>query len=324
MPLVLPKNRRGCIAAIKGQCRSTFPSLSSPSKLSNHHPTIRINPTMTSTRPLAIITGANRGIGFGLAKELHATNFDVLVTARDAGKAAEAANTIKATSGPGTVDSAALDTSDATSITTFISKTLTPLVRDAKRTIYFVNNAGIVGTDSFRPVLTTNVIGPIKLTQAFIDLVEATPSVKGAVINVSSSLGNKSFQLPHLLEDISAHPFKPASEIIAKIESGAYDAEDAKLTPVASRSNVQHHQYNFSKHLLNIATELQAKAHPSVPVIALCPGWVQTDMGGPNASGTIQSAVDRVTFHVKADFDQLPARAGKLWVQQEVSDWRNK
>ncbi|KAI9092805.1 hypothetical protein DFS34DRAFT_631909 [Phlyctochytrium arcticum] len=280
---------------------------------------------MASTRPLVIITGANRGIGFALAKELHMGNFDILITARDSLKAVETLQSVTATSGPGTVDSASLDTSFAPSITKFITETLTPLVRDAKRTIYFVNNAGIVGTDSFRPVLSTNVIGPIKLTQAFIKLVEANPSVKGAVIEVSSTLGNKGFQLSHLVEEVTAQPFKSPSDIISKIESGAYDAEDAKLAPGSTRHpQMENYPYNFSKYLLNIATEHFAKAHPSIPVIGLCPGWVKTDLGGPTATGTVQSAVDRITVHLNADFNQLPARAGKVWSGDEDLDWRNK
>ncbi|KAI9091248.1 hypothetical protein DFS34DRAFT_635475, partial [Phlyctochytrium arcticum] len=280
-------------------------------------------PATTSTRPLVIITGANRGIGFDLAKDLHASaHFDVLVTARDAKNAAEAVKKIK-TGDAASVDAATLDTSDASSITHFIQTTLPPLIRDAKRPVYLVNNAGIVGTTSYRPVLTTNVIGPIKLTQGFIDLLKASPSVKGAVIGISSTLGNKTHQPSHLVDQVTAHPFKTPAEIITQIESGAYDGEDAKLAPLQGRPQFENYQYNFSKYLLNIATELFAQANPSIPVLAVDPGWVQTDMGGKNATGTVQSAVDRIKFHLKADLAKLPARSGKVWAGEETLDWRN-
>ncbi|KAI9105586.1 hypothetical protein DFS34DRAFT_600005 [Phlyctochytrium arcticum] len=278
-------------------------------------------PATTSTRPLVIITGANRGIGFDLAKDLHAAQFDVLVTARDAKNAAEAVKKVK--TGDASVDAATLDTSDATSITHFVQTTLPPLIRDSKRPVYLVNNAGIFGTISYRPVLTTNVIGPIKLTQAFIDLLKASPSVKGAVIGISSTLGNKTHSPSHLVEQLKAHPFKTPSKIITQIESGAYDGEDAKLAPVDGRPQFENYQYNFSKYLLNIATELFAQANPAIPVLAVDPGWVQTEMGGKNATGTVQSAVDRITFHLKADLSKLPARSGQVWAGEETLDWRN-
>ncbi|KAI9092803.1 hypothetical protein DFS34DRAFT_583670 [Phlyctochytrium arcticum] len=251
-----------------------------------------------ATRPLVVITGANRGIGLALAKDLHAAHFDVLLTARDPAKATDAVASLKKQdSGPETLEAATLDTSDGASISRFVQSKLSPLVQGtSNRPIYLVNNAGVKGT-TYRPTLTTNVVGPLKLTQAFGQLLKASPSSKGAVVNLSSAIANTSHQ----------------------IESGAFDRYGA----TDNRESHENYPYNFSKHLLNIATELFAKELPDVPTIAVDPGWVKTDMGGPKAIGTVQSAVDRITYHLKAPFEELSARSGKVFIRKRSVDWRN-
>jgi NAD(P)-dependent dehydrogenase (short-subunit alcohol dehydrogenase family) len=139
---------------------------------------------MTTTRRLALVTGANTGIGFEIAAQLLDEGFDVLIGARDAKKGTDAADRLGSGARP-----VVLDVTDATSIAAAAA--------GVERLDVLVNNAGvnpgaedIVGTslDQLRLAYETNVFGLIAVTQAFLPALRRVPHPR--IVNVSSGTGS--------------------------------------------------------------------------------------------------------------------------------------
>jgi NAD(P)-dependent dehydrogenase (short-subunit alcohol dehydrogenase family) len=220
----------------------------------------------TFTGKVALITGANKGIGFEIARKLGKQGITVLVGARDPDKGGAAAGKLRDEG----IDAqpVRLEVTDAKSI-----EEARKLVeqRFGKLDI-LVNNAGVlpdaeqtastIPLAMLRHVFETNVFGVVAVTQAFLPLLRKSPA--GRVVNVSSSLGSLTF---------NADPRNP-------MYSTKYPA------------------YNTSKAALNMITLQFAYELRDTPikVNSACPGWVKTDMGGANAPGTAEQGADTPTW----------------------------
>jgi len=202
----------------------------------------------------ALVTGANRGLGLELVRQLLAAGGHVVAACRHPGKAT-ALNTL-AGEHPGRLHVLPLDVAEPKTHAE-LARELPLVLGDDGRLDLLVNNAGLLHSgerfghlslsnldDSFR----TNAAGPLLLTQAL-----APRLADGArVANLSSELGS----------------------IAATTRFG---------TP----------SYNISKAAQNMATALLAAAlkERGIVVVALHPGWVQTDMGGEGAELETSDAV---------------------------------
>ena len=133
---------------------------------------------MTTT----LITGANRGLGFEVARQLIAAGHQVWIGARDQTRGLQAADVVGARF-------VQLDVTDDTSVTA-AADTVAELD-------VLVNNAGISGgrispseatADHMRTVYETNVFGTVRVLRAFIPLLEKSPTP--VVVNVSSGVGS--------------------------------------------------------------------------------------------------------------------------------------
>lgn len=144
-----------------------------------------------STRPiLALISGANRGIGLAIATGLARQGAHVLVGCRDLSKGETACKALRAEGLQ--VRPVELDTTSTASVTRLAER----IQQSYGYLDSLVNNAGI-GVD-YDPTLTTadrlqrtmsvNVLGPILLTDAMVPLLEA--SGRGRIVNVSSELAS--------------------------------------------------------------------------------------------------------------------------------------
>ncbi|MGD1019363.1 MAG: SDR family oxidoreductase [Verrucomicrobiia bacterium] len=211
---------------------------------------------MTKDR-IALVTGANKGIGFEIARQLADKGFHVFIGARRIPEGKQAAEAI-AKSG-GSAEFIEIDVSDRASI----EKAAKAVASKVDHLDVLVNNAGIkqdskgiaeVDDETFLATLTTNTLGPLRVTQAFLPLL--LKSARGTVVNLSSGLG----QLSEMGETYPA--------------------------------------YSISKTALNAVTRQFAAAlrDKGVTVNSVCPGWVKTDMGGPNAQRTVQQGADTVTW----------------------------
>jgi NAD(P)-dependent dehydrogenase (short-subunit alcohol dehydrogenase family) len=202
---------------------------------------------MTREKRIALVTGANKGIGFEVARDLARKRFHVFLGARDekAGRAAE-----EKLRKEGEVTFLKIDIANRESV----AQAAEEFSRQADRLDALVNNAGILLDDDkdvltiapkiFETTLRTNTLGPLLVSQAFVPLLKKSAAPR--IVNVSSGGGQ--------LAD-GADGWAPA--------------------------------YCISKTALNGVTVQLAAALPKFAVNSVCPGWVRTDMGGSNATRSV-------------------------------------
>ena len=142
---------------------------------------------------IALVTGANKGIGHEIARQLAGKGFHVFIGARKVAEGKQAAEAI-AKSG-GSAEFVEIDVSDRASI----ENAANAVTSKVDHLDVLVNNAGIlqdskgiaeVDDETFLATLTTNALGPLRVTQAFLPLV--LKSAHGTVVNLSSGLGQLS------------------------------------------------------------------------------------------------------------------------------------
>lgn len=210
----------------------------------------------TETGKIALITGANKGIGLETARQLGQAGVRVLIGARDKSKADVAAATLKAED----IDAVAVkldvtSTADIQAVAAFIESNyghLDILVNNAginSEGGFAFNNAETVTQAELRQTFDTNFFGVVELTQALLPLIRKSPA--GRIVNLTSILGS-----------LTLHS-DPAS-VIAGSKALAYNA---------------------SKTAVNAFTIHLAAALKDTPirVNSAHPGWVKTDMGGAGA-----------------------------------------
>ena len=204
-----------------------------------------------------LITGANKGIGHEVARQLAAKGFYVLVGARNAKAGRKAAEEIAKKGGKATF--LEIDVADNHSVTTAAREFSN--IEDHLDVL--VNNAGIIADgdsaileisdDLFRNTLETNTLGALRVTRAFVPLLSKSKSPR--VINVSSGGG--------------------------QLTGGADGWSPA---------------YCISKTALNGVTSQLATALPKFAVNSVCPGWVRTDMGGQGANRSVEEGADTIVW----------------------------
>jgi NAD(P)-dependent dehydrogenase (short-subunit alcohol dehydrogenase family) len=210
----------------------------------------------SKNKRVALVTGANRGIGFEIARQLAGKDMTVIIGARNETKGSEARNKLAAKNMD--VHFVLIDVTDKMTIQSAVSK----IKDNFGRLDVLVNNAGIsidpqtrileLSLTLFEHTLETNAFGPLLLSQASVPLMKENGY--GRIVNISSTLGS--------LSDI--------------------------INPESSYTEIQSPAYRLSKTLLNGITVLLAKElrGTNILVNAVCPGWVRTQMGGENAPVT--------------------------------------
>ncbi|MDB5353417.1 MAG: Short-chain dehydrogenase/reductase [Planctomycetota bacterium] len=217
---------------------------------------------MSERERIAIVTGANRGIGFEVCRHLGRKGLFVLLTARDRSKAERAAEKLR---GEGLdVVAHQLDVTSESSVAE-----MEQFVRsDYGRLDVLVNNAGVAldqprAIRSFfdAPVVSTlhdtlepNLFGPVRTCRAFVPMMRERGY--GRVVNVSSELGS--------------------------------------LTRMADG----YPTYRISKTALNALTRIVAAEVKGTGVLvnSASPGWVRTDMGGPDAPRPVEVGADTIVW----------------------------
>ena len=212
---------------------------------------------------VAVVSGANRGIGLEICRQLLAEGISVAMGCRNeaAGKKAAAAlaDAVKPTTAE--IISLPLDVTSAESVQGFAKA----VERQFGSVDILVNNAGVMlepreGTldqttpKMLREILDVNVVGPVLMCQAFVPRMKARGY--GRVVNMSSGLGQLERMGPGL----------PA--------------------------------YRISKTALNALTRTLAAevAGSGILVNAVSPGWVKTDMGGPNAERSVEEGAETAVW----------------------------
>ena len=199
-----------------------------------------------AARRIAIVTGANRGIGLEIARQLLMNDLFVVAGCRSEEKCAHALEALAA--GADCVAAHILDVNDTKSVRAFVER----VAREHGKPGVLVNNAGVypesqegrvedTSTSLWRETFETNLFGAVRMCR------EVLPHMRklryGRIVNVSSGLG----QMEQMAEGSPA--------------------------------------YRVSKAALNALTRTLAAevAGSGILVNSMSPGWVKTDMGGLEA-----------------------------------------
>ncbi len=221
-----------------------------------------------------LITGANRGIGLALTRQLLQDDVRIFATCR-APKRADDLNEL-AQKQPERVTVVQLDVNDEASIASAVAS----VAAQTDALDLLINNAGIGGDESGRilgqltatevsQVITTNAVGPLVLTQACRELLKAGDNPR--VVMISSGLGS------------------------------------------LQRTSGTSYAYRMSKAAMNMAARVLAfdSAMTGITTVTMNPGWVQTDMGGPSAAlkpdesaGALRALINRLTSSDNGKFFQ--------------------
>lgn len=212
---------------------------------------------------VALVTGANRGLGLETCRQLARLGLTVILTSRDPDKGEAAAGELRR-SGLA-VRYRTLDVTDPASV-----RSSAAFIQDEfGRLDVLVNNAGVfldplddpdpeaasifsADLDVVRLSMETNLYGPLALCQALIPLMQG----RGRVVNLSSGMGQ------------------------------------------LSEMNGCCPGYRFSKTAINALTRILADElrNTDIKVNSVCPGWVRTDMGGPNAERPVEEGADTIVW----------------------------
>lgn len=213
----------------------------------------------------ALVTGANKGIGFEVAKELARNGLFVFLGVRNADNGFSAVEKLKA-DGIENIEALTLDVTDPATIAA--ARQL--IGEKTEKLDVLVNNAGISGgfgqsalestLDDFKEVYATNIFGVIGVTQAFIDLLKRSPEPR--IVNVSTSMASLT--------------------LAADLNNDSYPT--------------RYVMYQSSKTALNMYTLHLAYELRNSPfkVNAVCPGWTQTDFTGHQGTSTAEEAGKRI------------------------------
>ncbi len=204
------------------------------------------------------ITGANRGIGRETARQLAAKGFEVFLGARDPQSGEQAADPMRKAGGRVTV--LQIDVADTDSIQAAVAK----LGTVADRLDVLINNAGIYPDEG----LNIFTISREQLARTF------QTNTFGPVVMTQAFL-------PLLRKSGDAR--------VINVSSG-YGASDGLSPDVPS--------YCLSKWALNGVTIMLATAlrGDRIAVNSMCPGWVRTDMGGANATRSVEEGADTAVW----------------------------
>ena len=199
------------------------------------------------TEQTALIAGASRGLGLGLARELLGRGWSVIATARDPRRATGLTELARAHEGSLRVET--LDIDDHAQVTALPGR-----LGEAKLDLLFVN-AGVserkglaeLTPDAFAAIMTTNALSPVQLAIALRDRVPDG----GTIGFMTSRMGS-----------------------VAEMTDGAMPA------------------YRASKAALNALTRcfVAGLNGRKLTVLSFHPGWVRTDMGGPNAAVSLEDS----------------------------------
>jgi NAD(P)-dependent dehydrogenase (short-subunit alcohol dehydrogenase family) len=240
---------------------------------------------------VAVITGGNRGLGFATARRLGRSGVRVIIGARTLSNGEDAADRLREEGVA--AEAVQIDVDSAASV----EEAARQVEHEHGQVDILINNAGILpeataadagplDLDLFRRTFETNVFGAVAVTKAFLPLLRKSDS--GRIVNVSSTMGSLSDQSD------------PSSQY--------YDV----IVPA----------YQMSKAALNGLTVALSKTltDTAIKVNSICPGWVQTDLGGPEnraaapdtAEDAAQIVVDMATIPDDGPSGQFVDRDGAV------------
>lgn len=220
----------------------------------------------------ALVTGANKSIGFEVARQLAQKGIYVYLGSRNIENGLDAVSKLKA-KGLNNVEAIPLDITDDESII----KARKEIGKKTNVLDILINNAGIYGgypqsaldatIDQFKAAYDTNVYGVVRVTQAFINLLKKSSEPR--VVNVSSSQGS-----------ITLH------------SDPSYKYYDYKGVVYLSSKSA------MNMYTVALAYELR---DTNFKINAVCPGYTKTDFNGHRGPGSVEDAGKRIVKYALID-----------------------
>eukprot|EP00300_Choanocystis_sp_HF-7_P024380 c25816_g1_i1.p1 GENE.c25816_g1_i1~~c25816_g1_i1.p1 ORF type:complete len:267 (+),score=56.37 c25816_g1_i1:41-841(+) len=264
---------------------------------------------------VAVVTGANKGIGFEIARQLIERGVHVFVGGRNLNLVEDATARLQQEAGP-SCEALLIDINDPSTINSAAETVL----RTQGGLDILVNNAAIAFKSSdptpfaqqARPTIATNYFGTTAVTDAF--LPHMRPGAK--IVNVASQLGNlNSLQSDQLRSQFRSDDLTRTEldglmeQFVTAVEQGTHSAEGWPNSC-----------YAMSKIGVIALTRVQARAYAerSISAFAVCPGYCKTDM--TNNSGMRSSSVGAATpawLGLEGD----PELSGKFFFDKRVLQW---
>lgn len=222
----------------------------------------------------ALVTGANKSIGYEVARQLAQKGIYVYLGSRNLDNGIAAVNKLNA-EGLKNVEAIQLDVTNDESV----ENARVEISRKTQVLDILINNAGIFGgypqgalnttIDQFKTTYDSNVFGVVRVTQAFIDLLKISSEPR--IVNVSSSQGS-----------ITLH------------SDPAYKYYDYKAAAYLSSKSA------MNMYTVVLAYELK---NTNFKVNAVCPGYTNTDFNGHRGTGTVEDAAKRIIKYALIDKD---------------------
>ena len=220
----------------------------------------------------ALVTGANKSIGFEVARQLAQKGIYVYLGSRDLEKGKEAINKLRVI-GLSNAEAIQIDITDDNSVKNARSE----IGKKIDTLDILINNAGIYGgypqgaldttIEQFRVTYDANVFGVVRVTQAFIDLLKKSSEPR--IVNVSSSQGSLTL---HSDPSYKYFDFKGAVYLSSKSAMNMYTVVLA---------------YELKDSIFKIN--------------AVCPGFTKTDFNGHRGTGTLEDAGKRIIKYALID-----------------------
>lgn len=241
--------------------------------------------------PTALVTGASRGLGLELCRQLLARGCSVIAACR-AGKSA-GLDALQGGLKGATLKVVVLDVAQRESVLALARW----LEAEAVALDFLFNNAGVAlardaqledpPLDAAMTTFLTNVVGPHSCLSAFLPALARAAGGAFRVVNISSSLGS-------------------IGKLSTYVETG--------LDPKGGFRGTDW-TYRASKAALNMTTvcqalELKAK-YPNAAVASVHPGWVQTDMGSGNGRTAPLTPEESIAGVLERAFELSPGRSGQ-------------
>lgn len=266
---------------------------------------------------IILVTGGNRGIGLEICKQLDRLGHKVILGSRDFEKGLEAAKALSKQ-----VIVKQLDVADENSI-----QRLFDFVRaEFGRLDVLVNNAGVITTStgnkksilrSAKGILEKNVPGVRKITGKIVPALQNAGLISKHGNVTDTMLDEVKFVMETNLYGAwrMSQVFLP---LLDKSENGRIINISSGMGELKSLSG-DYAAYRMSKSSLNVLTIMFSRelAGKGISVNAMCPGWVKTDMGGPNATREVFQGADTAVW--LATEPRIPT--GKFFRDRAEINW---
>ncbi|KAF3441309.1 hypothetical protein FNV43_RR15222 [Rhamnella rubrinervis] len=289
---------------------------------------------------IAVVTGANKGIGLGIVRQLASNGIKVVLTARDEKRGLEAVEKLKEFGASGQVVFHQLDVADSASVVSLADFIKTQF---GKLDI-LVNNAGVGGskvdadalpsqsnsdvevearwrkaiTETYElaeECLQINYYGAKRATEALIPFLQLSDSPR--IVNVSSSMG----KIEKVKNEWAKSVFSEAESLTEEkidevVREFLKDFKDGSLESKGWSTFLS--SYTVSKAAMNAYTRILANKYPSFRINSVCPGYVKTDI---NLNTGILTVEEGAASPVKLALLPNDGPSGLFFIRSEVSEF---